>query len=303
MEKGIIRKATRDDLSRMAEIFVFNNRINFYPIFKEEEFSFSELQVVSLANEYFGKEENLREIYVYDDGIIRGFIQVKGQEIHKLYVDSFFQGRGIGDKLINYALQEFDVNWLWVLEKNIKGQKFYHRYGFEATGRKVFEEGTTEYLLELRRDCKVETGRLTIRPIFDEEIKQMIAKEPDEEMKIAYGEMLEGCLQHPEQRLWYTVWNVELKDKTVVGDLCFKGLAEDGVVEIGYGIKEEFQKRGIATEAVIAMSQWAKRQPGVNLVEAETDPDNVASQKVLAKAGYVANGVMGEEGPRFVLVK
>ena len=35
-----IRKAIIDDLSRVAEIYVFNNRINFFPIFKDEVFSF-----------------------------------------------------------------------------------------------------------------------------------------------------------------------------------------------------------------------------------------------------------------------
>ena len=82
-----IRKAEQKDLSRIAEIFVFNNRINYFPIFKNENFSFGELQVVSLADNYFGKEEILKSIYVFDDGIIRGFIQIKGTEICKLYVD------------------------------------------------------------------------------------------------------------------------------------------------------------------------------------------------------------------------
>ena len=45
-----IRKAIIDDLSRVAEIYVFNNRINFFPIFKDESFSFGELQVVSLVD-------------------------------------------------------------------------------------------------------------------------------------------------------------------------------------------------------------------------------------------------------------
>ena len=48
-----IRKASQNDLSRIAEIFVFNNRVNYFPIFKDEEFSFGELQVVSLVNGYF----------------------------------------------------------------------------------------------------------------------------------------------------------------------------------------------------------------------------------------------------------
>ena len=34
----MIRKATEEDLSRIAEIFVFNNRINYFPIFKSEEY-------------------------------------------------------------------------------------------------------------------------------------------------------------------------------------------------------------------------------------------------------------------------
>ena len=51
-----IRKAIIDDLSRVAEIYVFNNRINFFPIFKDEVFSFGELQVVPLIDNYFKRE-------------------------------------------------------------------------------------------------------------------------------------------------------------------------------------------------------------------------------------------------------
>ena len=60
-----IRKATRYDLSRIAEIYVFNNRINYFPIFNDESFSFGKLQVISLADQYFGDEEVLKNLYVY----------------------------------------------------------------------------------------------------------------------------------------------------------------------------------------------------------------------------------------------
>ena len=43
-EVHIKRKAITDDLSKVAEIYVFNNRINFLHI-KEKSFSFGELQV------------------------------------------------------------------------------------------------------------------------------------------------------------------------------------------------------------------------------------------------------------------
>ena len=45
MFKNIRAAAERRDLSRIAEIYVFNNRINYWPIFQDEQFSFGELQV------------------------------------------------------------------------------------------------------------------------------------------------------------------------------------------------------------------------------------------------------------------
>ena len=91
-----IRKAKTNDLSRIAEIYIFNNRMNYFPIFKDEKYSFDELQVVSLIDGYFKKDEILNNIYVFDSGIIKGFIQMNTTEICKLYVDTFFQSQGIG---------------------------------------------------------------------------------------------------------------------------------------------------------------------------------------------------------------
>ena len=114
--------------------------------------------------------------------------------------------------------------------------------------------------------------------------------------------MLEGSLSNPDKRIWYAIWNMELKDdsKTIAGDFCFKGLGDDGVIEIGYGLKEEYRHHGHMTEVVIAITEWALSQDGVKQVEAETDAEIIASQKVLCQTGFVSNGKMGEEGPRFV---
>lgn len=146
-----IRKARIDDLSRIAEIYIFNNRINYFPIFQDEEFSFGELQVVSLVNRYFKKDEIMNHIYVFDNGVIKGFIQVNGTEICKLYVDTFFQSQGIGNELMGYAIKNLHVDHLWALEKNTRAISFYQRCGFHLTGEKQFEEGTTEYLVKLKR--------------------------------------------------------------------------------------------------------------------------------------------------------
>lgn len=47
------------------------------------------------------------------------------------------------------------------------------------------------------------------------------------------------------------------------------------------------------------MIRWAFAQQDVDFVEAETDPDNRASQRILEKCGFVPNGKTGEEGPPF----
>ena len=88
-----IRKAKTEDLSRIAEIYVFNNRVNYFPIFKDESFSFAQLQVISIVDEYFKKEKVMENIYVFDDGVIRGFIEMNGTQLSKIYVDPFFQSQ------------------------------------------------------------------------------------------------------------------------------------------------------------------------------------------------------------------
>ncbi len=149
----------------------------------------------------------------------------------------------------------------------------------------------------------METERIRIAPAGREQMERMIAAEPDDDLKKAYGEMLEGSLSHPEDREWYAMWLIEKTDGTPVGDLCFKGFEAGRNPEIGYGIQNEFQGQGYATEAVRLALQWAFRHPEVKAVEAETNPGNTASQRVLEKCGFHPMGILGEEGPRFIRYK
>lgn len=149
----------------------------------------------------------------------------------------------------------------------------------------------------------METERIRIYPASKSQMERMISAEQDEDLKKAYGEMLECSLSHPEDREWYAMWVIENTDGARIGDLCFKGIETGRNPEIGYGILEEFRGRGYASEAVRLALQWAFRRPEVKAVEAETDPGNAASQKVLEKCGFRPMGIMGGEGPRFVKFK
>ena len=70
----------------------------------------------------------------------------------------------------------------------------------------------------------IKSERLTMYPTSKEEMERIIAREPDGIMKIAYREMLDGCLAHPDEWNYYAVWLIEDRTGTAVGDFCFKGL-------------------------------------------------------------------------------
>ena len=149
-ETHIIRRATKEDVSRIAEILVFAKRMKYRSIFNDDAYSFCKLQVLSVAEKYI---ENgfLNNMFLYDDGIIKGLIRIEKDEIVELYVDHFFQGQGVGAELIEYAKENYPVSFLWTIEKNTDAIRFYEAHGFRLTDIKKFEEGTTEYLVKMKR--------------------------------------------------------------------------------------------------------------------------------------------------------
>ena len=143
-----IRKAKIGDLARIAEIVIFNYRLNFYPIFKDDDYYFNELQVPTIMKQY---ESFIDNMWVYDDGAVKGIILVENQEIKKLFVEPVLQGNGIGFELLKFAIENHNANTLWALEKNTRAIRFYERHGFKITADKKLEEDTTEYLVRLKR--------------------------------------------------------------------------------------------------------------------------------------------------------
>ena len=146
-----IRPAQADDLARIAEIMIFNYRLNFYPIFKSDWFYFQHLQVPNVVRQYEQHKDLLANTYVYDDGAVKGFIQINDAEVEKLFVEPVLQKHGIGAKLLEFAITKRDVRFLWALEKNARAIAFYQRHGFCLTDEKKFEEDTTEYLVRMER--------------------------------------------------------------------------------------------------------------------------------------------------------
>ena len=136
-----IRQASVRDASRIAELIVFNYRVNFYPYFRNDPFFFDELNVLDTAAEYKAGSPELEQTWVYDDGgIIKGVIRIREDEIVKLYVEPQFQSQGIGAKLLRFAVEQHHASWLWVLEYNERGKAFYQRNGFALNGESMIED-------------------------------------------------------------------------------------------------------------------------------------------------------------------
>jgi ribosomal-protein-alanine N-acetyltransferase len=65
---------------------------------------------------------------------------------------------------------------------------------------------------------------------------------------------------------------------------------KDGSAELGYRVAERVAGRGVATATVREMCRLAVERHGLRTLRAATSLDNVASQKVLTKAGFVPVG-------------
>lgn len=146
-------------------------------------------------------------------------------------------------------------------------------------------------------DVVLKTKRLILKPMPLRVLRQKIHRIPDTETKREYTEMLEKA--EKGDFLWNTPWEMlSREDGQFVGDIGFKGAPQNGMVEIGYTTEPSFRNRGYMSEALTAMLDWAFTQEGVRTVEAETVADNLVSQNLLKKHGFLPVGE-GEEGPRF----
>jgi RimJ/RimL family protein N-acetyltransferase len=64
--------------------------------------------------------------------------------------------------------------------------------------------------------------------------------------------------------------------------------------EIGYALSSAWQGRGYATEALAALLDYAFRTLDQNRIEADIDPRNTASARILARLGFREEGRMRE---------
>ena len=107
----------------------------------------------------------------------------------------------------------------------------------------------------------------------------------------------------PSCNKWFVRQIVLKQSREIIGSISFHGVPdENGMVEIGLGIEPEFQNKGFAKEALMAMWAWAIYQPGVKSFRYTVSPDNAPSIKVIEYFGFPFTGVQidEEDGPESI---
>jgi RimJ/RimL family protein N-acetyltransferase len=139
--------------------------------------------------------------------------------------------------------------------------------------------------------------RIVLRALRCSEAQDIVAAQraghawPDDyptpgDVNVAHA-ALSGAMDFASDAMpWGLYVIVEKASNLSIGGIGFKSApSEAGEVEIGYGVCGSFQGRGVATDAVLALCEVARR--GATAILAETERENLASQRVLEKSGFL----------------
>ncbi len=121
----------------------------------------------------------------------------------------------------------------------------------------------------------------------DEAIAGVEAMSPTDKAQLA-ADWLARLRDSGPQDPWIHGFSMVQRDTGIgVGSCGFKGPpAEDGAVEIAYGVAPDHQGKGYASEAAAALVTFAFGHAEVRVVRAHTLPETNASTRVLTKCGF-----------------
>ena len=113
---------------------------------------------------------------------------------------------------------------------------------------------------------------------------------PEPANEAVAADWIGGCAARRTAGLALDLAVVDLSkpDRAVVhGEVGLSAVDRDrGTARIGWWTAPDHRRRGVATEAVSLLAQWALGPLGLDALVAEVDPDNVGSLAVARTAGF-----------------
>jgi ribosomal-protein-alanine N-acetyltransferase len=145
----------------------------------------------------------------------------------------------------------------------------------------------------------IETKRLVLRRIDENDVDEVLALRGNPEiMKYIprpLAKTIEDALAHIrmiEEKIENNTginWGITIKGSPkIIGIIGhYRIQPENHRAEIGYMSLPEFNGKGYITEAIKAVVEYGFEQMNLHSIEAIIDPQNIASEKVLQKNGFV----------------
>lgn len=140
---------------------------------------------------------------------------------------------------------------------------------------------------------EIETSRLQLRPFTQDDLDDLFRLYSDAEVmkylsprsKEQTQASLNKHIQH-WQDYNFGMWAVVYKDSGRMIGRCGLGFLDNTPeVELGYVFDKSYWRMGIATEAAIATLKYGFREIKLNRIVAIAHPQNIASVRVIQKAG------------------
>lgn len=93
-------------------------------------------------------------------------------------------------------------------------------------------------------------------------------------------------------------WGISLKDQPrLIGTICLWNFSEDRkVAEVGYELLPEYHRRGMMSEALAAVLDFALHKLHLNEIVAMTHQDNESSKPLLLKHHFVQEEKQEDKG-------
>ena len=149
----------------------------------------------------------------------------------------------------------------------------------------------------------IHTERLILIPLSVQQLDLWVNNLPrlEQELRCTYdaaplegefGDTVKGQLiitqRDVRNYLFHSFWFVMRKvDRVIIGSADFKGIPnENGEVEIACGLGEKYLHCGYMVETIELLCHWAKKQPKVRSIIAETKKNNLNFQYILSECGF-----------------
>lgn len=152
----------------------------------------------------------------------------------------------------------------------------------------------------------LETSRLILRKILPEDAHGIFAIYSSSEAMKYFGKIPYSSICEADEMILKVTkayedkegirWGITLKSSDeLIGSGGFWKLMKPHVrAEIGYDLNPSYWQKGIMSEAVNAMVEFGFDKMNLHTIEANIDPANTASEKLLLKAGFKKEGHISE---------